>query len=641
MPTTSFWVYFLLFSIVSVFSFSIPGVFLVNRIQKLGSWEKLIFGSVLGFVLFTLASYIFLLIGIPLLIIPTVLIADACCLKIFVSLVKRMSFPPKKQFIVLLLIFLLGTLGQLAIIAPSGRAVNGELVFWSAHGHDGAWHIASMNEIGKGWPLQNPAFAGEKLVNYHFFSDIAPAFFQKYLGFSSLDLYFRFFPFLYSILFGATAYLLGKRLGKSFSAGLWSYVFIIFGGSFGYIVTLLQQRGVGGESIFWATQPQSSIGNPPQIVSNIIVLSFFYFLSFYEGLKKKIVFAICAILAGVLVVFKVYAGVVVLAALFLSGFWQLAIAAGAISALLYFPNTSGSTSFLIFQPWWFIRTMVVEPSRLNWIDLELRRQFYLDRGGWRSILRIIEYESVAFFIFFLGNLGTRVVGLIEVLKSSRVLVLTIVISFLAPLLFLQKGVASNTNQFLQYFVLLFGLLAGLSVAKIMNKLKSGFVKIILTALIVALSVPTQVALLYDFYSRPAFAKINQEELSALNKIKESYPKDTVILTPAYNKYTDLKMTTPDIWDWFDTAYVSAFSAKRTYLADTEQVDIMGYDFKERLAFQEKIFSEPSALTVAKQMKEKGLTILYFPKALAPKAEFDEKYFERIIENRRVEVWIIK
>ena len=616
-------------------------MFLLNRLEKISPWEKLVLGTVIGFVLFTLSLYIFLLIGAPYLIIPSLLLADALSLKVFLSLIRKLSLPPKRQLIVLMLIFLLGTLGQLAIIAPSGRLVNGELLFWSAHGHDGAWHISLMNEMVKGWPLQNPALAGEKLLNYHFFSDIAPAFFQKYLGFSSLDLYFRFFPFLYSILFGASAYLLGKKLGKSFSAGVWSFIFIIFAGSFGYIATLIQHRGVGGESIFWATQPQSSIGNPPQIVSNILILTLFYFLTFFEGFRKKTIFFICTILAGVLVVFKVYAGVVILAALFLSGFWQLAVAAGVISALLYFPNTSGSTSFLIFEPWWFIRTMVVEPSRLNWIDLELRRQFYLDRGGWRSILRIIEYESIAFFIFFLGNLGTRVIGIIEILKSSRVLVFTIVVSFVAPLLFLQKGVASNTSQFLQYFVLTFGLLAGLSVAKIMKKIKSGFVRIALAVVIIILSVPTQVALLRDFYSRPAFAKINQEELSALNKIRQEYPQDAVVLTPAYNKYTDLKMTVPDIWDWFDTAYVSAFSAKRTYLADTEQVDIMGYDYKERLAFQERIFLEPAAAVLAKEMKERGLTILYFPKTLSPKADFDSKYFERIVENRRVEVWVVR
>jgi len=68
---------------------------------------------------------------------------------------------------------------------------------------------------------------------------------------------------------------------------------------------------------------------------------------------------------------------------------------------------------------------------------------------------------------------------------------------------------------------------------------------------------------------------------------------------------------------------------------------MGYNYKERLAFQERIFSEPSAITVAKQMEARELSILYFPKALAPKADFDGKYFERIVENRRVEVWIVK
>jgi len=51
--------------------------------------------------------------------------------------------------------------------------------------------------------------------------------------------------------------------------------------------------------------------------------------------------------------------------------------------------------------------MIVEPSRLNWLDLEYRREFYLARGGIKSILRIIEYEGIGFLIFFFGNLGMR------------------------------------------------------------------------------------------------------------------------------------------------------------------------------------------------------------------------------------------
>jgi len=87
----------------------------------------------------------------------------------------------------------------MAIIAPSGITRGGDLLFWSSNGHDGFWHIALMNEINRGWPFQNPVFAGEKLINYHFFSDLLPAMINKYTGVSSMDLYFRIFPLLYSI----------------------------------------------------------------------------------------------------------------------------------------------------------------------------------------------------------------------------------------------------------------------------------------------------------------------------------------------------------------------------------------------------------------------------------------------------------
>src|SRR5437879_9715117 len=39
------------------------------------------------------------------------------------------------------------------------------------------------------------------------------------------------------------------------------------------IVTFLKDQSLGGESIFWASQIQSSIGNPPQAAAFIIVRS--------------------------------------------------------------------------------------------------------------------------------------------------------------------------------------------------------------------------------------------------------------------------------------------------------------------------------------------------------------------------------
>lgn len=661
MLTTYISVQFLLFLIASLICFTVPGMFFLNRIEKINSWEKLLFGTAVGFVLFTLASYAFLSFKAPYLIIPTVIIADIFSFKDFLSVVKKIGFPAKKQIVIVSLLFLLGTLGQLALIAPSGTIQNGDLVFWASNAHDASWHIALTNEINSGFPLQNPVFAGAKLVNYHFFSDIAPALFTKYLGFSSLDLYFRFFPLLYSLLFGGAAYFLGKRLGKSFSAGLWTYFFTIFGGSFGYIVTLLQGRGIGGESLFWATQVQSSIVNPPQVISNFLVLTFLFLLTTFLTKPKLIPGILILLTVGSLATFKVYAAVPILAALGLSSIWRvlkekkfdllaITLGAGAVAAILYLPNTSASATFLIFQPWWFIRTMVVEPSRLNWVDLELRRQFYLDRGGIKSILRIIEYESIAFLIFFFGNLGSRFLGLPYFLKTARktfsdsfsqIFTLIILISFTLPLLFLQKGVAGNTAQFLQYFILLLGVLAGVGVANLFSKIHSPILKTVLAIVIIALSIPTQLGQIVDLYKRNPFAKISSVELEALAKIKNEFPEDIVILTPPYDKYLDQKTEIPNIWDWFDTSYVAAFSEKRTYLADTEQVDVMGYNYQERFSFQEKIFLEPSVITLASGLKERGITLLYFPQALRPRADLSDKYFEMILEGRTVSVWKVK
>lgn len=662
MQVTYFILNLVLFAGACFLFFLIPGVYiLLKTFPELSCWEKFFYGTVVGMVFFTLVSYLFLLINFPLAIFIVFGVFDLIAAKQILNFLRQLTLPSKRWAALIFLVFAIGILGQMLVIAPSGIFAAHDIVFWGSHAHDASWHMALMNEINKGFPLQNPIFAGERLVNYHYFSDIAPAIFNKFLNLPALDLYFRFFPVLQSLLLGTAAYFLAKKIGKSNLAGIWGAIFVYFGGSFGYLVTLLQGRGLGGESLFWATQVQSSIANPPQIISDFLVLTLLFLLISYLAKPRFYSAIIISLIAGVLATFKVYAAIPVLGALAIASTWKIikeakfdlltiTLAAGAVTAGLYLPNTKASTAFLIFQPWWFIRTMVVEPSRLNWIDLELRRQFYLARGGWKSFARILEYEGIAFLIFFFGNLGTRALGLWNVVKTaknyfsdyfSQIFISIMVISLAFPLLFLQKGVAGNTAQFLQYFLLLFGISAAVAISKFLDKFKNPFLKTTVTLTIIVLSVPTQFSQIMDLYKRTPFAKISQEEINALSLIKKEFGNSTVIMTPPYNKYLDLKTPTPDIWDWSDSGYVSAFSGKRTYLSDIEQVDVMGYNYQERLAFQEKIFLEPSAITLAKELKEKGITLLYFPQVLKPKTDFNGKYFERIVENRKVEIWKVK
>jgi len=604
-------------------------------------------GSIVGFVVLTLTSYFLILLKIPVLIIPIFTIGTLLIAKPLKKTLKEIEIKFNKETIIVLAVFIIGIVGQLAIIAPSGIFQNGNLVFWSAHGHDGTWHIALMEEIKNGWPFQNPIFAGEKLINYHFFSDILPAMVSKYLPISNLNLYFRIFPLIYSIFLGASAYYLTKKITNSFPASIWATIFTYFAGSFGFIVTYLKNKTIGGESIFWATQPQSSIGNPPQIISNFLFLSAIYFVLVFldqKNKKEKLkYFIISLIFLGTISSFKIYAGVILLGTLAIIGTWQLitkkdaklfilSLVSGILALTLYLPNTSNSTSFLIYEPWWYIRTMIVEPSRLNLLDWELRRQTYIYENNWK---RVIWLEGMGFIIFFFGNLGMRFLGLWEFIKQNNIFKISIILSIVLPLIFLQKGVASNTSQFLQYFVLLFGILSGITVAKITKLKKLKF----LIPIIIILMIPTQLGLLHEFYSRPAFAKISSFELKALNFIKNNSSKNSVIITPPYNQYTNLEKITPDIWDWFDTSYVSAFSSRNAYFDDYEQVDIMGYDYKPRLAIKKTIFESKNIDDVKIALSETNANILYFPKVLKPEINPEEIELTKFFENQEVEVWI--
>mgnify|MGYP001587411816 CR=1 FL=1 len=546
---------------------------------------------------------------------------------------------------VVLVVFVIGIIGQLAVIAPSGIYKSGDLVFWSAHGHDGTWHIALMEEMKKGWPLENPIFAGTPLKNYHFFSDILPAMVSKYTNISNFNLYFRIFPFFYSLFLGASVFYLTKKLTKNFSSGIWATIFTYFAGSFGYLINK-------GESVFWATQIQSSSGNPPQIISNFLFLASIYFtITFLEQKEKKLqikYFLISFILLGTISAFKIYAGVILLLTLAIIGTWNLifnkdlrlfllTLFSGILALIIYLPNSSGK-SFLIFEPWWYIRTMIVEPSRLNLLDWELRRQTYIYEHNWK---RVIWLEGMGFLIFFFGNLGMRFLGLWEFVKTNAIFKISIVLSLVLPLLFLQKGIASNTSQFLQYFILLFGILSGIAVSKIVTNKKFIF----LTPIIIILMIPTQVRLLKEFYIseghlRPAFTKISSSEIEALDFIKQNSGKDAVIVTPPYNQYLNEGLAIPNIWDWFDTAYVSALSSRRTYFDDYEQVDIMGYDYRIRLEIKKIIFESKDLDEVSKSLSSTKTNLLYFPKALRPKIDLQNIGLTLFFENQEIEVWKI-
>lgn len=648
----------LIFTLLVIACFISPGIYLLNRSKiSLNPWEKSVLSTVIGFSIFTLLGYLLIALGLKIIIFPIILITLYFNYQSLKELLKSLRFSLNKKALLLITFFSLGVLGQLLVIFPSGLKLNGEIVFYSSHGHDAMWHIALTNELMKGYPIQSPNISESKLINYHFFSDIAPAYFTYYLKLDPLHLYSRLFPLLFSILLGATAFFAAFRISKSYLAGFWSMIIVYFAGSFGYIVTYLKDKTIGGESIFWASQTQSSIGNPPQIISLIIFLTFLIlFQSFLRnGIKDKYLSLILIILAGTLVEFKVYGGVILLLSLGLISFWEiitrrnystfiLTFLSGILSLGIYLPNSAASVGFLIFEPWWYIRTMVVVPDRLNLLEWEHRRQTYLSEN---NLKRVYQLEIQSFLIFLLGNLGIRSLAIWQIftnlkhiLKDSYFFLLIVLslLSLILPLLFLQKGVASNTIQFIQYFLLISGIFSAITISKILNKIPSVFGKILISSALLLIMIPTQASLIYSFYQRPPITKIDKFDHEALTYIKSNASPNSNILSPGYNRYLNLKLSTPPIWGWFDTSYISAMTNTHTYFSDFEQADIMGYPIADRQHFQDQIFKETSPIIFTQELKNKKIDYLYFPKIVPPAVDLTKTDLRKVFENSEYEVW---
>lgn len=626
-----------IFLFLSLLVFYLPGFLLIKKVKtKLRDDEKTLLSFGLGMIIFLLVTIILSLLRLRVLIPFTYL---GVFIYGFTNL-KSELFPPISNLFkekLLMFFLLIGTLVEGFINFPSGFLYKSGHLYWSAQGHDGLWHVAVIEAIKKNFPPANPLYAGENLYNYHYFADVIMAQFSLLFSFfSSLDLYYRFSPFLVSFLMGLAAYSFLTTWTKNKNIGFLGIFFTYFVGSFGYMVLAIQGRGFfGGETIFWAAQGNTIIGNPPHAFCYVLIPTFL--LAFYYFLKEKtpLLFLICFLLAGFLVGLKVSSAVVLLAGLAFASLFALITKKDKgiilLTALVGFSNlaifktiTRGGESFLMFHPWWFIRTMIVVPDRVNWLDLELRRQFYLAKGGFRATLRIIEFETIAFLLFLVGNLGTRVIGFWEIGrmfvkrtifkdKIETVIFFGMLTAFLIPLFFLQKGVVYNLIQFMQYFLLLFGFLAAIGLYRFLKLFKSRYVKIFIFLVFFALSIPTVIGNLVEFYGKNPLAMVSNQELGALQFLKKNSNDKDIVLTKPFNPYIHglYKHQPWPIYAWDSTGYVSAYAGRQTYLTDEGQMRNLDLPVEERLKMMNDFFDPKISLEQkANFLKNEKITLVY-------------------------------
>ena len=163
------------------------------------------------------------------------------------------------------------------------------------------------------------------------------------------------------------------------------------------------------------------------------------------------------------------------------------------------------------------------------------------------------------------------------------------------------------------------------------------------SIFVILSIPTVIGNLVEFYGlgRSPLAIVSNNQIKALNYLKENTGKDVVILTVPFQKYlyTHYSKLPFPIYAWYPTAYVPALASRRTYLSSEEQLDIMNYKIEDRLKYAHKFFEEKPSSWHEKFLVQEKIDYIYIAKdELEENFEWKKLGLEKDFENNEVEIY---
>lgn len=518
-----------------------------------------------------------------------------------------------------------GTITWSLTMVKSGLIYKYGMGFWGANGHDGIWHVALIESLSKG-SLAMPILAGQTIQNYHIGFDLLLAFLHRLTFIPSLNLYFQILPPVLALLIGYLTYKLTRNL--------WSVFFVYFAGSWDWILGK-------GESTFWTQQSISTLINPPYALSLIFILVGLILIQ-----KRKYYWA--GIFFGLLVQIKIYAVILCLAGLALASFkdrhlFKTFVVTILISFPLFFLTNHLSANLLVFQPFWYLETMMGLSDRLNWPRFYSAMTNYRLAHNW---FKSISAYSVALIIFVFGNLGTRVIlffGRHKLNSQNIFIIAASSLGLLLPMIFVQSGTPWNTIQFFYYSMFFSSLLAGVGLETIFKTKKiNDHLRLAICVLVIVLTIPTSLQTLRFVYlpSRPP-AKISKEELEALNFLRKL--PSGIVLTPVFDKIAtkQAEQNPPrPLYLYESTAYVSALSGQTMFLEDQVNLNITGYDWHTRLSQSQTLFTSRDIDASTTFINDNNIRYIYLPNISQTRPLLSESQLGMVslFENSQSAIW---
>jgi hypothetical protein len=525
--------------------------------------------------------------------------------------------------------------------------------YWGPLARDGVWHEALVSQLKQSFIPLNPGLSGNVLINYHYFYDLLVAKISQFTTIPSSILIYQILPITFSLLMGIGTFFLAKKLFDNKFISLLSVFFVYFGSSFGWIVSLIKGQQIGGESAFWANQPVSMNLNPPYAISLVILIFAIILLDRYLKKPKAVLGFFLVLLLGTLLGFKAYAGLVILAALFCLtakkiffdknySLLPILIFSTLLTAIIYFLNGGNSYSLISIQPFWLINTMIDAGDRVGIANFTARRFVY---AASHQYVKFVALELISFLIFFVGNLGTRIIALAgfekKRLKSDlHLLILFIMIaSFVPAMLFVQRGNPWNIIQFFYYFLYFASLYAASGIVKIFKLLPVQLGVLFVVVVIVITPISSIATFRNGFYPKPP-AYLSKDEYEALTFLSRQSKGD--VLVHPFDGNLRSKFEDPYLLPVYaESTYVAAYSGHPVYLEDVEQQIVLNTDYKVRLESAKRFFAEKNLNWSDKFLKDNNIRYIYLPKIYQlPMAE-GEYSMQKIFENEGVNIYLIR
>ena len=562
---------------------------------------------------------------------------------------------------------LLSFLILMAVVIPALQLVGSGLLgksgvtFYRIHGFDSVMHLGFIQSINRSFPPLHPGIAGEKITNYHFWSDLVMADQVRIFHLKSEWVFFQFSPIFFASLtaLGLMAFL--SELHASKSVILFALFWLTFGADLLYIPMYFLHHKFG----FWL--PALDNGalqflNMPHAVAKSLFFPTLLVINHWLQTKRLKFGILGMLMSGLLFGFKVYFGIyLALGLLFIFAFqflnslfrllqrkisfkefllqvfpvFGLGIIFLIVVSLVYLPINSGAGG-LTYVPLEWPR-LLMDENHLDWRYLRYRLAIYeyFKRDSQIFIMSII-YAVVCLF----GTYGIRLLGFIPFKKSIVLFKNGLWLLFFPPaVIFALLGlntlqVTGGYNTF-NFFAVSAATMAITTAVLCAYFWKSKFGKLIVVLLMlatlprIAYETGTILTMYLDSSSKTVFSP---EILAAGKFIETNTTKDVIVAAHPFNKLNDA------------TPYLAYISNRNSYYSGLYILESQGKQFKTRREEFHNLFRHvTNSDDFRDKLKTMGIGILYVEKKPEQIEEIDllKHSLSLIYENREVFIFRVE